>query len=195
MTELYRKIKIPQFEIITTEILTLIEPQISQNLRFWDVPAFDFYKFTPTFFNYLLETYYRFPILFRFYNTPPFGGLGPHIDNIDGAKNKIALNMPLFGTKNTSMDYYTTAIEDNLHLTYTQGKSYLPVQVIKDENQIKLLDSLELDTPALVRTDVIHGVKNDNNSYRLILSLKFIGSTFEEVLKSSYQNGVFLPSD
>ena len=61
----------------------------------------------------------------------------------------------------------------------------MPVQVIKDESQITVIDSLELDTPTLVRTDVIHGVKNNNDSYRLIISLKFVGSTFEEVYKGT----------
>lgn len=179
---LYKKINIPNFEIISEEILTLVQPQISQNLRFWDVPAALFFKHTPVFFHYVSKNFYRFPLLFRFYNTPPFGKLTPHIDNVNGAKNKIALNIPLLGTKNTSMDYYTT-VEDNLYITYTEGKAYLPVQVIRDESQITVIDSLELDTPTLVRTDVIHGVKNNNDTYRLIMSLKFTGSTFEEVYK------------
>jgi len=179
---IYKKIDVPNLEVLISEILTMVSPQISQNLRFWDLPVIDFYKHTPTFFNYIKENFYRFPILFRFYNTPPFGKLTPHIDNVNGAKNKIALNIPLLGTKNTSMDYYTT-VEDNLYITHTEGKAYLPVQVIKDESQITIIDSLELDTPTLVRTDVIHGVKNNNDSYRLIMSLKFVGSTFEEVYK------------
>lgn len=183
MTLLYQKIEVPNFEIIREEILTLVEPQISQKLRFWDLPVLDFYKSTPTFYHYVSKNFCRLPLLFRFYNTPPFGELLPHIDNVDRAKNKIALNIPLSGTKNTTMDYYTT-VEDNLYLTYTEGKAYLPVQVIKDESQITVIDSLELDTPALVRTDVIHGVKNNNDTYRLIVSLKFVGNSFEEVYKN-----------
>ena len=182
MTLLYQKIEVPNVEIIREEILTLVEPQISQNLRFWDLPLLNCYKATPTFYHYVSNNFCRLPLLFRFYNTPPFGGLVPHIDNTDLSKNKIALNIPLSGTKNTTMDYYTT-VEDNLYLTYTEGKSYLPVRVIKDESQLTVVDSLELDTPALVRTDTIHGVKNNNDTYRLIVSLKFVGNSFEEVYK------------
>jgi hypothetical protein len=181
---MYKKIDVPNLEVMVSEILTMVSPQISQNLRFWDLPAIDFYKSAPTFYHYVSKNFYRVPVLFRFYNTPPFGKLVPHIDNVNNAKNKIALNIPLAGTKNTSMDYYTT-VEDNLYLTHTGGKAYLPVQVIKDESQITIIDSLELDTPTLVRTDVIHGVKNNNDSYRLIISLKFVGSTFEEVYKGT----------
>lgn len=35
---LYKKIKIPNFVVMSGEILKMIQPQISQNLRFWDVP-------------------------------------------------------------------------------------------------------------------------------------------------------------
>jgi hypothetical protein len=186
MTELYRKIKIPEFEIITAEILTLVSPQISQNLRYWDVPAFNFYNFTPTFFNYLLKNFHRLPALFRFYNTPPFENLVPHIDDLPTAKTRIGFNIPLAGTKNTAMDYYTTP-SDNLELRPTGGFGNSPAQTIKDHTKLVLIDSLEVDQPTLLRTDVIHSVSNPNETYRLILGMKLVGSTFEEVLKSSYQ--------
>lgn len=183
---LYKKIEIPNFDTISIEILKLVQPQISQNLRFWDIPFIEFYKNTPVFFTYISKNFYKLPVLFRFYNTPPFGGLTPHIDNLKEARNKIALNIPLSGTKNTTMDYYST-IEDNVYVTHTEGKVYLPVQIIKDQSKLTLIDSLELDAPALVRTDVVHGVKNNNDSYRLTMSLKFIGNNFKEIYKGNLE--------
>jgi hypothetical protein len=178
---IYKKIKVPNFEIMAEEILTLTQPQISQNLRFWDLPAAAFYKSTPVFFNYLKTHFYRLPILFRFYNTPPFSKVIPHIDNIPTALNKIGFNLPLAGTKNTSMSYYDTP-KDNLQLSTGFANMY-PSQIIMDNTKLVLIDSFEVDQPTLLRTDVIHAVDNPNDSYRLILSLKFAGSTFEEVYK------------
>jgi hypothetical protein len=164
------------------EILTITQPQISQNLRFWDLSVADFYKSTPVFFNYLKTHFHRFPILFRFYNTPPFGHIVPHIDNMPDARNKIGFNLPLAGTKNTAMNYYSTPA-DNLEIMKTGGFGGHPLQFIKDKTKLVLMDSFEVDQPTLVRTDVIHAVDNPNDSYRLILGMKFIGSTFEEVYK------------
>jgi hypothetical protein len=182
MTLLYQKINIPDFEVIKNEILEMVAPQISQNLRYWDVPLIEIYKSSPSIFNYIRENFYRFPVLFRFYNSPPFYDLVPHIDNMPDAKNKIGFNIPLAGTKNTAMNYYSTPA-DNLETRETGGLGRLPTQFIKDKTRLVLIDTFEVDQPTLLRTDVIHSVSNPNDSYRLILGMKFIGSTFEEVYK------------
>jgi hypothetical protein len=178
---LYKKIEIPNFEIISEEIITLVQPQISQNLRFWDLSLLTFSNYTPVFFNYLKTHFYKFPILFRFYNTPPYGMLGPHIDNLTTAPNKIGFNIPLSGTKNTFMNYYTTP-QDNLDITHDGGFG-APAQIIKDKEKLMLVDSLEIDQPTLLRTDIIHEVVNPNLTYRLVLGMKFVGTTFEDVYR------------
>lgn len=187
MTGLYRKIKISNFEIIKTELLRLVDTQISQNIRYWDLPIVDFYKSTPTFYNYMLENFYSFPKLFRFYNTPPHGYLGPHIDNLPAAKNQIGFNIPLAGTENTAMNYYDTP-SDNLEITHNLGFGNMPAQLIKDKTRLVLIDSFEMNQPALVRIDRIHSVSNPNDTYRLVLGMKLIGTTFEEVFKGSLES-------
>jgi hypothetical protein len=182
MTLLYRKIKIPNFDLMVEELLTLVQPQISQKLRYWDLTLPTFYHSAPTLFKYLKTDFYKFPILFRFYNTPPYGMLGPHIDNLTTAPNKIGFNIPLSGTKNTFMNYYTTP-QDNLDITHDGGFGAMPAQIIKDTSKLELVNSLEIDQPTLLRTDVIHSVDNPNETYRLILGMKFIGNTFEDVYK------------
>jgi hypothetical protein len=184
MTILYKKITVPDLNLIVDEILTLVAPQISQNLRYWDIPFIDIYKHTPIFTNYLTHNFKRRPALFRCYNSPPFGGLGPHIDNLPTAKNKIGFNIPLAGTKNTLMNYYDTP-SDNLEQTPDLGFGQLPAQIIKDKSKLVLIDSFEVDQPTLLRTDRIHSVTNPNETYRLVLGMKLIGSTFEEVYKGN----------
>jgi hypothetical protein len=108
--------------------------------------------------------------------------LGPHIDNLITAPNKIGFNIPLSGTKNTFMNYYTTP-RDNLDITHTGGFGSSPAQIIKDKEKLVLIDSLEIDEPTLLRTDAIHEIDNPNLTYRLVLGMKFIGNTFEDVYK------------
>lgn len=179
---IYKKIDVPNLDIMIAEILTMVSPQISQNLRYWDLPISDFYKATPTFFKYIFGgTFRSIPKLFRFYNTPPYGMLGPHIDNFNTAKNKIGFNIPLSGTKNTFMNYYTTT-EDNIDIARDGGFGSAPAQIVKDESKLVLIDSIEIDKPTILRTDLIHEVINQNNSYRLVLGMKYIGEQFEDVL-------------
>lgn len=179
---LYKKVEIPNFKVIVNEILLLAEPEISKNLRYWDVPFDDICTRTPIFFNYLVKNLKTIPILFRFYNSPPFGGLGPHIDNLPTARNRIGFNIPLAGTKNTLMQYYDTP-SDNLEIALSQGFGAMPAQIIKDKSKLVLIDSVEIDQPTFVRTDRIHSVTNPNKTYRLVLGIKLIGTTFEEVYK------------
>jgi hypothetical protein len=179
---IYKKIDVPNLEVMISEIMTMVSPQISQNLRYWDLPLTDFYKATPTFFKYITSNTFRsIPRLFRFYNTPPYGMLGPHIDNLATAPNKIGFNIPLSGTKNTFMNYYTTP-DDNLGITLSGGFGSMPAQIIKDKSKLVLIDSIEIDKPTVLRTDLIHEVVNPNNSYRLVLGMKYIGKQIEDVL-------------
>lgn len=180
--KLYQKIEIPNFEAMVEEILQLVQPQIEQNLRYWDIGFTEIHKKTPTFFDYIRQNFYRMPALFRFYNTPPFGRLGAHIDNSQIAKNRIGFNIPLLGTANTEMNYYDSP-SDNLELSPTVGFGSMPAQLIKDRSKLVFLDRVVIDKPTLLRTDVIHEVVNNNDSYRLVLGMKFIGNTFEEVYK------------
>jgi hypothetical protein len=110
--------------------------------------------------------------------------LVPHIDNLVTAKNKIGFNIPLSGTKNTFMNYYTTT-EDNIRITPDSGFGSMPAQIIKDKSKLVLTDSIEIDKPIILRTDLIHEVLNPNNSYRLVLGMKYIGKQFEDVMDLS----------
>ncbi len=182
---IYKKIDVPNIDIMIAEILIMVSPQISQNLRYWDLPLTDFYKATPTFFKYITSNTFRsIPRLFRFYNTPPNGMLVPHIDNIAQAPNKIGFNIPLSGTKNTFMNYYTTP-DDNLGITLSGGFGSMPAQIIKDKSKLVLIDSIEIDKPTILRTDLIHEVVNPNNSYRLVLGMKYVGKQFEDAMDLS----------
>lgn len=179
---LYQKIAVPNFDLMVEEILNSVQEQVDEKLRYWDLPVEHFKKHTPIFMKYIEDSFYDLPILFRFYNSPPFEGIGPHVDNLPNAKNKIGFNFPLMNTKNTLMDYYTNPY-DNVKMLFNRGFGGDHSQGIKDISRLTLIDSVEIDVPTLVRTDVYHSVRNPNDSYRLILGMKFIGTQFEQVFK------------
>lgn len=181
---LYQKIAVPNFDIMVDEILNSVQEEVNDKLRYWDLPVSHFKTHTPVFLKYLEDNFYNLPILFRFYNSPPFEGIGPHVDNLPKAKNKIGFNFPLLNTKNTTMDYYHNPY-DNVKMLYHGGFGRDHSQGIKDKSKLTLVDSVEIDVPTLVRTDKYHGVTNPNNSYRLILGMKFNGTAFEQVFKFS----------
>jgi phosphotransferase system IIB component len=58
----------------------------------------------------------------------------------------------------------------------------VPAQIIKDNTRLVLIDSIEIDKPTVLRTDLIHEVVNPNNSYRLVLGMKYIGKQVEDIL-------------
>jgi hypothetical protein len=177
----YQKLDIENFEVIIDEILRFAAPKIPLTQRYLDANPLDIYRYTPKLFCFLRENFHKFPILFRFYNSPPYYQMPPHIDNHPEAENKIGFNIPLLGTKDTTMNYYSTP-DDNLRLTYT-GFANMPAQTLKDYSKLTLLASFELDKPTLVRTDIIHDIVNQKDSNRLILGMKCLGTTFEEVYK------------
>jgi|694.fasta_scaffold21455_9 hypothetical protein len=181
----YKKINIPNYEVMRQELLSFSEQKIAENARFWDLPKDQVETHAPTLYKYLLENFHRLPALYRFYNTPPFSNLVAHIDNTPWATNRIGLNVPLAGVENTQMNYYTTP-EDNLELRYA-GFVNEAAQFIKDKSKLVLSDTVVVDQPTLLRTDCIHDVVNDNPTRRIVMGMKFIGREFDEVYKHSLE--------
>lgn len=181
MTLCYQELNVENFEDIRDELLVFSKKNIELELRYWDVPIIDFFKNTRSFSMFLINNFYSLPIICRFYNSPPFYKLAAHTDNHDNPKNKIGLNIPLVGTENTQMEFYQTP-EDNLILSKL-GLNGEPTRSVKNLNLLELIDTIELKQPTLVRTDILHGVNNYKSTRRLILGLKFNGSSFKEVYK------------
>lgn len=177
----YKKIEVENFIQIQTEILEFAKDYICQDLRYWDIKFYLFYKHTPIFSNFLFKNFRSLPILSRFYNTPPFYTMGAHTDNVANSKNKIGFNIPLLNTENTQMEFYTTP-SNNMVLT-TLGMNGEFAQHVKDKSLLRTVDSVEIDKPTLVRTDQLHGIVNNKSTRRLVLGLKFNGSNFDEVYK------------
>jgi len=181
---LYKKFNIDNYIGIQQEVIDSVHKNITSNIRYWD-QTFSQLKFTsPTLYNYI-DKNKKLPIRFcRFYLTPSDGTLGPHIDGDFTNKSPLGLNLPIIGCENTYMNWYTTDIDNLCEGKYGFGKK--DAIIIKDKNKLKLINSVIIDQPTFVRTDVLHEVINHKPSPRLVLSIRFIfnqkiGQNFTDV--------------
>jgi len=83
------------------------------------------------------------------------------------------------------MDWYSCPDDnfDNGRL----GFNKTPASKVIDPTKLVKIDSTVIDRPTFVRTDVVHGIINNNNTRRLVLSLRFpysykFGQNFEDVM-------------
>lgn len=185
---LYKKIKVENFESIRNELEQATVDNVAKNFRFWDVP-FNWFKDKSPLLYEFIESRKRIPVrLCRFYLTPPLDILRPHVDGLTTNKSPIGLNIPIIGYKNTSMDWYDCA-DDNLE-DGPYGFGGITASHVIDFSKLKHVDSTVIDCPTFVRTDVVHGVVNNNPTSRLVLSLRFYysktyGQNFEDVMNIS----------
>jgi len=162
---------------IQKEILSFVETHRIFNKRGYIIKEPQLEAECPITWNYIksvskfrLDSFIPAKLFF----TPPNGELLPHVDP---SFSPIGLNIPIANTDNTSFTYYET---DQSNLVKTEkignnGLGHAPVP--KDLNLIKEIESVELLQPCLVRTDILHGVKSNNNNTRIILSIRWMSKS------------------
>ena len=183
---LYKKLVVDNFEAMRSELELSTSNKIIANMRFWDEPVNWFKNNTPIFYNFI-EDRKKIPVrLCRFYLTPCYDKLIPHVDGLTDNRSPIGLNIPIVGYQNTTMDWYSCP-EDNFK-DGNYGFNNITASRVIDFKKIEKIDSTVVDCPTFVRTDFVHGVTNPNPSVRLVLSIRFpyskqFGQQFEDVWK------------
>lgn len=181
----YKKLNVADFEPIRAELEKATNDSVKNNLRFWDVP-FDWFKDNAPLTYEFIDSRKKVPIrLCRFYLTPKFKVLLPHVDGSVNRRSPIGLNIPIIGYQNTSMDWYDCP-EDNL-IDGKYGFNKINASKVVDFSKLKKIDTTVIDVPTFVRTDIVHGVVNQNTTPRLVLSIRFpytsvFGQNFEDVI-------------
>ncbi len=182
---LFKKIKIPDFSLIQEELINFTSINTELNLRFWDQPWSAFKTQVPTLYNFLNNNK-KIPVRFcRFYLTPPFKNLRPHIDGLTTNKSPIGLNIPIIGYEDTVMNWYQC--DDNNLIDGPYGFNKVTASRVVNLNKLVKIASTVVDSPTFVRTDVVHEVINQKSTPRLVLSIRFLydkkfGQQFEDVL-------------
>ena len=182
---LYKKLNVDNFEAMRVELEAATIDKVNANIRFWGEHYSWFETNVPTFYNFI-ESRKKVPIrMCRFYLTPAHNFLIPHADGTSNYRSPIGLNIPISGYQNTTMDWYSCP-EDNFR-DGNYGFNKTPASKVIDPTKLVKIDSTVIDRPTFVRTDVVHGIINNNNTRRLVLSLRFpysykFGQNFEDVM-------------
>ena len=185
---LYKKLNIDNFETMRLELKAATIDKVNANLRFWEENYSWFKTNAPTFYNFI-ESRKKVPIrMCRFYLTPAYDFLEPHADGMSTRRSPIGMNIPIRGYQNTTMDWYSCP-EDNFR-DGDYGFNQTPASKVINPTKLVKIDSTVIDCPTFVRTDVVHGVINNNITRRLVLSLRFpysykFGQNFEDVMNIS----------
>ena len=181
----YKKLNVDNFETMRLELEAATIDKVNANIRVWGEDYSWFETNAPTFYNFI-ESRKKVPIrMCRFYLTPVHGFLEPHADGTSDNRSPIGLNIPISGYQNTTMDWYSCP-DDNFK-NGALGFNKTTASRVIDLTKLVKIDTTVIDCPTFVRTDVVHGVINNNNTRRLVLSLRFpyshnFGQNFEDVM-------------
>jgi hypothetical protein len=181
----YKKLNIDNFEVMRVELAAATIDKVNANIRFWGEHYSWFKTNAPTFYNFI-ESRKKVPIrMCRFYLTPAHDFLAPHADGTSTNRSPIGLNIPISGYQNTTMDWYSCP-DNNFDNGYL-GFNKTSASKIIDPTKLIKIDTTSIDCPTFVRTDVVHGITNNNSTCRLVLSLRFpysikFGQQFEDVM-------------
>jgi hypothetical protein len=185
---LYKKLIVDNFEAMRKELEIATLDKVNSKIRYWDESFIWFKDNAPIFYNFV-ESKSKVPIrLCRFYLTPPLGTLIPHVDGLTNHRSPVGLNIPIIGYENTTMDWYSCPDDNFKDGRY--GFNNITASRVIDFTKIKKIETTVIDCPTFVRTDVVHGVTNNNPTCRLVLSLRFpystnFGQNFEDVMELS----------
>jgi len=162
---------IPILEQIQQEFLNYLDGKLSPTVRGIVINKSELHNF-PILLNYIqsltkLELLDKRPL--KFFVNHPYQETRPHVDT---RQPPIALNIPILNTKKTEF-YYCQTDQSNLTSFYGNGNGHTESIICKDITKIIKLESTELTMPHLVRTDILHGVENNNPTMRIIASLRW----------------------
>lgn len=186
MTLLYQKIKIPDFDVKQRELIKLVENKfVNQNIvSSYDPSRSELFYHCRSLYTYILSHSKVSIRFFRIYNSPPGGGLRPHIDGHVYNRSPIGLNLPILNCTNSLMKWWS---ESNAKMVSGNfGLNNISATKIVNGSELQCIDQVEIDVPTFVRTDVIHSVENYNSGPRIIMSIrwkydKIQGQEFQDV--------------
>ena len=162
---------ITNLEQIQQEFLNYLDGKLSPTIRGIEIDKSELYNF-PVLLNYI-QSLTKFDLVdkrpLKFYVNHPGQDTWPHMDI---RQPPVALNIPILNTKKTEF-YYCCTDTSNLKSSYGNDVGHKSAIICKDLTKIIKLESTDLTVPHLVRTDILHGVKNNNSTMRIIASVRW----------------------
>jgi hypothetical protein len=189
MKELYKFIKIPNFDIIQQELLNCIKHDYkSKGLHAFNYEEAYLAESCPTFYAWF-KPKIKMPVrMFRFYITPPGEKLKPHIDgNKIRATVPFGLNIPVAGAENTYQIYHDCPpdnIQGGLKMGYMGGMHPIDVDRLKEIYRLEILQ------PCFTNNEVMHSVENTSADFRVMFTVRWIldpiaGRQIDEVIDTT----------
>jgi hypothetical protein len=163
---------IPILKQLQQESLRYLEGKITSEVRGIEINKNELHNF-PIMLEYIsslteLDLLDNRPL--KFYINHPYQGGYPHL-HIN--QPPVALNIPIINTENSEF-YYCSTNPINLSLFSANNKTGIGKYIgCIDNTNITKLEQIELTSPHLIRTDILHGVENNNPSIRIIASLRW----------------------
>lgn len=135
----------------------------------------------PILTDWLNETYNTYPAALKFYITPPYKNMHPHIDGNSSNAFPFGVNIPVENCSESETFFYKCEEENIRNFTVGSVTSRIPL----DETKLKLIKSYVIDKPCWINTSVMHSMKNYSNSTRIMFLMRWgtFVKTHEEILK------------
>lgn len=171
MEKLWIPFDIPNFKEVQKELSSFVNiNQTGTKTHAFTVEQNQMIEKAPTFMEWFLPRN-KMPVrIYRFYITEPKGRLHIHIDGFKDCKVPFGMNIPVKNCQNTEHIFYECA-EENLRDANKNG--YLGGCIPVDYNKIKKIGSLEITSPHFTRNDVMHTVRNNNDDYRIMFTVRW----------------------
>lgn len=128
----------------------------------------------PNFMNIILKNFKILPLWYRYYVTPKFKQLNPHIDGGEkGVPYPFSLNLPIIGAENTTTIWYDSSDVSNQRKLSTVDHYYSTGIIAKNSKKLKEVYKQTIDKPTFIKTDIFHAVKNPNSTTRIMLTFRW----------------------
>jgi hypothetical protein len=180
MKQFYKKFVIPNYDLIVRELLDVVDHDflLTTKVTSWIYPIDQVLDVCPNLNRFLKPRLRKQLKQIKYYCTPSGQSLGAHVD---GATVKVpfGMNLPLMNTKDTFQLWFDCPPNNTTTRTLSgtvlrdQEGFLSEVHIPKDPKIMPVLNTMELDVPAITKTDIMHSVTNPTNNTRLIAVLRW----------------------
>jgi hypothetical protein len=168
---LYKKIQIDNFNIIQQQILSFLKNYFGSVEKeiLSGVPKDDILSAVPLLNDFFLKNNLS-PIMFAVFVRAPRVRAPIHVDGDSEDKLRyLAINLPIANCAGTYQNYYAIPTS-NLEFIEDRGNRY---RAYTKEARPEIIDKVEITEPYLLRVDMPHDVDNEQDTYRVMLSIRF----------------------
>lgn len=183
MKEFYRKFNILNLEKIQDELISCIKHDFISNKKThsWIYPTEEVFGKCPSLVSFLQPRLKKPIFQIKYYCTAPKSSLGYHVDGStlgSGIVIPFGMNIPLLNATENYQCWFDCPPENTICRTLNDDirdkSGYLmDVDVPKDPNSMQMLQKMELNCPALTKTDIMHCVFNPTEKTRLIVVFRW----------------------